>query len=403
MRKTFCLSILLAAVAYLTLPMPGLSESLPSKIGKTRDQIAGKRAREGVLTSDITAYQVRIRSLQGDINGLQQRQDTVQVQLNAKQAELTSIRDRLQRTQDRLAQLRARLAESKKTLAARMVALYKDDQPDMLSVVLEADGFNELLDRADFLSRISEQDDRIVTQVRDLTGQVSKQATELASLERRAQDATNQILAKRNEIANAKQTVVSRQNDLVAVRDKRSSALATIRSSRSDLEGHLQDLVGRQNAIEAKLRAAAASSGGGVSTGPAGPIKRGSGSFIWPVNGPIVSPFGNRNLGGATEFHPGIDIAVPSGTPIRASAAGTVALEQPESASGGYGNFTCIQHSSSISTCYAHQERFVAHVGQHVSQGEVIGISDCTGRCFGPHVHFEVRVNGQVTDPLAYL
>jgi murein DD-endopeptidase MepM/ murein hydrolase activator NlpD len=404
MRKTFCLSILLAALAYLTLPMPGLSESLPAKIGKTRDQIAGKRAKEGVLTTQITAFQVRIRSLQGDINGLQQRQDRVQVDLNAKQAELTSIRDNLQRTQDRLAKLRTRLAGSKRTLAARLVALYKDDEPDMLSVVLTADGFNELLDRADFLSRISEQDNRIVTQVRDLTGQVSKQATQLATLEHRAQDATNQILAKRNEILNAKQTVVSRQSDLVAVRDRRATALASIRSSRSNLEGHLHDLVGRQNQIEAKLRAAAAvSSGGGVSTGSAGPIKRGSGNFIWPVNGPIVSPFGNRNLGGATEFHPGIDIAVPSGTPIRAAAAGTVALEQPESASGGYGNFTCIQHSSTISTCYAHQERFVAHVGQHVSQGEVIGISDCTGRCFGPHVHFEVRVNGQVTDPLAYL
>ena len=399
MRKSFFLPILLAAVAYLALPMPGLSSSLPDKISHYRDRIAGKKRQEGVLTTQITAYNLRIRSLQGDINGLQSRQDKVQVQLNAKQAELNSIRDRLQRAQDRLAQLRARLSAAKQVLAARLVALYKDDAPDMVTVVLEADGFADLLDRADFVSRISEQDNRIVTRVRDLTAQVTKQAKELGSLEAEAQDATNQILAKRNEIASAKNAIVARQNDLQAARGKRAGALHTIQASRRDLEGHLNDLERRQAAIEARLRAAQT----GVSTGPAGPIRRGSGNFIWPVNGPIVSPFGNRNLGGSTEFHPGIDIAVPSGTPIRAAAAGTVAFTQPEAASGGYGNFTCINHGGGISTCYAHQASFAVSAGQHVSQGQVIGISDCTGRCFGPHVHFEVRVNGAVVNPLNYL
>jgi peptidoglycan DL-endopeptidase CwlO len=395
MRKSFFLSILLAAAAYLALPMPGLSSSLDQKIGKARDQIAGKRHQEGVLTTEISAYQVRIRSLQGDISGLQQRQDKAQVDLNAKQAQLNSIRDRLQRTQDRLAKLRARLADSKRVLAARLVALYKDDQPDMVTVVLEADGFADLLDRADFVKRVSDQDNRIVTRVRDLTGQVTKQAEELGALEAEAQDATNVILRKRNEIASAKATVVSRQTELVGARDKRDGALASIRAARGELEGHLHTLEGHQAQIEARLRAAQ----GGVPTGPAGPIKRGSGNFIWPVNGPIVSPFGMR----WGRLHAGVDIAVPSGTPIRASAAGTVAFTQPESSSGGYGNYTCIQHGGGISTCYAHQASFGVSSGQQVSQGQVIGISDCTGHCLGPHVHFEVRVNGAPVDPLGYL
>jgi murein DD-endopeptidase MepM/ murein hydrolase activator NlpD len=395
MRKSFFLSILLAAAAYLALPMPGLSSSLDQKIGKARDQIAGKRQQEGVLTTQITAYQVRIRSLQGEINGLQQRQDKVQVELNAKQAQLASVRDRLQQTRDRLAKLEARLAESKRVLAARLVALYKDDAPDMVTVVLEADGFADLLDRADFVERISQQDNRIVTRVRDLTNQVHKQATELAALEAEVADATNQILAKRNEIAAAKGTIVSRQNELVSAKDKRAGALATIRSARGELEGHLHELEGRQAEIQARLRAAQT----GVATGPAGPIKRGSGGFIWPVNGPIVSPFGMR----WGRLHAGVDIAVPSGTPIRASAAGTVAFTQPEASSGGYGNYTCIQHGGGISTCYAHQTSFGVSSGQHVSQGQVIGSSGCTGHCFGPHVHFEVRVNGAPVDPLGYL
>jgi murein DD-endopeptidase MepM/ murein hydrolase activator NlpD len=397
MRKSFWLSILLAAATYLVLPMPGLSSSLPQKIGKARDQIAGKRAREGVLTTQISAYQVRIRSLQGDISGLQQRQDKVQIELNAKQAELASVRDRLQRTQDRLARLRAKLAASKRTLAARMVALYKDDAPNMVTVVLSADGFGDLLDRADYIGRISDQDNRIITGVRDLAAQVGRQAKQLAVLERQARDAANSIQAKRDEIAAAKGTLVSRQSDLVSARNQRDTALSSIRASRSELESHLHVLEGHQAQIEARLRAA--SSGGGVAIGPAGPIKRGSGNFIWPVNGPIVSPFGMR----WGRLHAGVDIAVPSGTPIRAAAAGTVAFTQPESSSGGYGNYTCIQHGGGISTCYAHQSSFGVSSGQSVSQGQVIGSSGCTGHCLGPHVHFEVRVNGAPVDPLGYL
>jgi murein DD-endopeptidase MepM/ murein hydrolase activator NlpD len=125
--------------------------------------------------------------------------------------------------------------------------------------------------------------------------------------------------------------------------------------------------------------------------------------LIWPVNGPVVSPFGPRTINGSYENHPGIDIAVPSGTPIRAAAAGTVLFTQSEATSGGYGNYTCIDHGGGLSTCYAHQSSFAVSQGQHVSQGQVIGYSDCTGYCFGPHLHFEVRINGAVQDPLNYL
>ena len=95
--------------------------------------------------------------------------------------------------------------------------------------------------------------------------------------------------------------------------------------------------------------------------------------MIWPVNGPITSPFCERRAWEAC--HPGIDIGVPAGTPIRAAAAGRVALMQSVGASGGYGNFTCIQHTGALSTCYAHQSRFARRSGASVSQGQVIGYS----------------------------
>ena len=391
MRKSFFLPLLLTAAAYLLLPMPGLSSSLQQRIGAAQNKIAGKKRQEGVLTSQITGYNLRIRSLQGEINGLQQRQDTVQAQLNTKQAELDAIRNRLQIAQDRLTRLRARLVVAQRVLAARLVALYKDDEPDMVTVVLESNGFADLLDRADFLSRISAEDHRIITTVRDLKAQVTGQVHQLTGLESQAAAAANAIRVKRDEIASAKGAIVSRQSDLVVARNARSGVLSRVRGARHVLEGQLQGLQAKQQ----KLLAAQS----GISVGPAGPIRRGSGRFIWPINGPISSGFGMR----WGRLHAGIDIVAGTGTPIRAAASGTVAFTQPEASSGGYGNYTCINHGGGISTCYAHQSRFLTSAGAHVSQGQVIGLVGNTGHSFGSHLHFEVRVNGAPTNPLGWL
>src|SRR5215212_714703 len=392
MRQPFLLTITCALALYLLLPMAGLSSSLDSQIGKARKQVEGKKAQEGVLTTQLSRYSARIQVLRGDIGELQQRQDKVQVSLNAKQAELTRISDRHQVVQDRLTRLRAKLVAGRALLARRLVALYKDDQPDMVTVVLEAHGFTDLLDRSEFIQRISDQNEQIVTKVRGLSHEVGMAEKRLKGLEVEALAARNDILSKRNEIAGAKQTLVSRQADLLAARNVRSQALAKVRSSREDVEGHLHVLEAKQQAIVARLQGSSGSVSGG-------PIRRGSGQFIWPVNGAVVSGFGMR----WGRPHNGVDIGAGTGTPIRAAAAGTVTLMQGEGASGGYGNFTCIQHGGAISTCYAHQSRFGTSSGAHVSQGQVIGYVGCTGHCFGPHLHFEVRVGGSPVNPLGYL
>jgi murein DD-endopeptidase MepM/ murein hydrolase activator NlpD len=128
----------------------------------------------------------------------------------------------------------------------------------------------------------------------------------------------------------------------------------------------------------------------------AGTIGRGSGGLLQPTNGPFTSPFGQR----WGRLHAGIDLADPTGTPIRAAAAGRVILMAP---TGGYGNYTCIDHGRRVVTCYAHQSRFGTSRGALVEQGEVIGYVGNTGHSFGAHLHFEVRIDGQPVDPMDYL
>ena len=118
--------------------------------------------------------------------------------------------------------------------------------------------------------------------------------------------------------------------------------------------------------------------------------------FLWPVRGPVTSPFGPRNGG----FHTGIDIAVPYGTPVHAARAGTVIQAGWDS---GYGYAVIISHGGGVTTLYAHNSRLLVKVGQEVSQGEIISYSGSSGNSTGPHVHFEIRLNGIPVDPLARL
>ena len=396
MRRAFLLSISLALAAFVLLPMPGMSEQLSSRIGHQRNKVAQKLHHEGVLTTTISSFNDKISGLQGSIRGLQQRETRIQTTLSQKRAELADIQNKLQVARDRLVRLRQQLAVAKGQLAARLVDDYESDDPDIVTVILESHGFDDLLTRADFLERISRQDLQIVGTVKTLKAQATTQANQLTALQGKAQAAANAILNQRNAVAASKNQLVSSREQLQSTRDGRKAVLVRVRSSRVKAQEDLNSLLAQQNQIESQLRNAAPNAftpqGGG------GPIRQGSGRLIWPVNGPITSPFCERRAWEAC--HPGIDIGVPTGTQIHAADSGRVTIAGWE---GGYGNYTCIQHTATMSTCYGHQERILVSVGQSVSQGQVIGISDCTGHCFGPHLHFEVRINGTPVNPLNYL
>ncbi len=263
--------------------------------------------------------------------------------------------------------------------------------------MLNAKGFADLLEREEFISRINDQDRSVIRLVRSARRDAAATAKRLDVLERRQQRVAAAVLTRRNEIAQVRDDLIGTRVGYERTKDGKAAALAKTRSRHRELEGRLDDL----RAQEAKIRAALSPGTAAIRGLPAGPIRSGSGSMIWPVNGPITSPFCEQRAW--ESCHPGIDIGVPAGTPIRAAASGTVALLQGVGASGGYGNFTCIAHSASLSTCYAHQSSFATSMGAHVSQGQVIGYVGCTGRCFGDHLHFEVRINGSVTNPMNYL
>jgi murein DD-endopeptidase MepM/ murein hydrolase activator NlpD len=388
MKKSFLLPIALAVVLYMVLPLPGLSAPLSTRIEQKREQIERHKAKEGVLSTTIQRFSTRIDAVQGQISATERRLARVQSSLDRQKAKLLAVRNRLEAARDRLARLRSELATARRVLANRLVEIYKADAPDALTVILESDGFGDLLERAEFLKRISDQDREITDRVRRLRDTARDQAVQLADLEEQEQLTAERILQERDQVAAVENQLVGARDQLAAARADRRGALAQVRDSRVRLEGDLAALEREQARVQAALQGAGQTFDG--------PIKHGGGALIWPVNGPVVSGFGMR----WGRLHAGVDIAVPAGTAIHAADSGRVVLMGWV---GGYGNYTCVQHTTSMSTCYAHQSSFATSNGASVSQGQVIGYVGCTGHCFGDHLHFEVRINGAPVDPLGYL
>jgi len=381
-------------VALLGGSAPAPAQSLESKLEAREAQLSKAHERSGVLSTTIARDGERIDRLTGEVAVLRRQEEAVEVRLDAKQAELDRAVAELDTAKKRLAAMRAHLKRALVSLRERLVAIYETGTPDLLSVIVGANGYDELVNRTEYLDRIHGMDEAIVGRVRELRDQVKRTVERLRTAKDRIESARDAIAAEEQALATARTAVQQRQSALLAARGARVAALRKIRAHEEELDGSV-----------AKIQAQIAARLAGYGSAPlsAGPIRYGGGGLIWPVDGPVVSGFGSRTINGSYEYHPGIDIAVPSGTPIRAADDGTVIFTEPESSSGGYGNYTCIDHGGGLSTCYAHQSSFAVSAGQRVSQGQVIGYSDCTGYCFGPHLHFEVRINGEVTDPMAYL
>ncbi|MGB3098697.1 MAG: peptidoglycan DD-metalloendopeptidase family protein [Solirubrobacterales bacterium] len=373
------LGIGLALLAVFAGSTSAPAQDLQGKLDEKQGKLTDAKGDKSVLTTEISAYSGKIDKLTGEVAALRNRQAKVQ-------AELDEAEKQLKIEEDNLEILRERLARTTRILRERLVAIYKSEQPDALTVLLESDGFDDVLQQYEYLQRIESSDSGIVSNVRDLRDNTRETVARITAVR-------DSIAAKRAELARNRAELESREAQLASAREGSRKQL-------SQVTGHIDRLEGDIDAIEGDIQAelaaaAAASSPDAPATLPAGPIQGGSAGMIWPVNGPVVSPFGQR----WGRLHAGVDIAVPSGTPIRAAKSGVIALAAPY---GGYGNYTCINHGGGLSTCYAHQSSFAITSGS-VSQGDVIGYVGCTGSCFGDHLHFEVRVNGAPTDPMGYL
>jgi len=360
------------------------------RIAELQADISAAKQQEGVLTSQLGAVVTELRAAQSAVEHAEGSLDLLEAELASEQSRLERLTVLLAEQTRRLNRLQEEYRRAVEILEARVRAIYIEEEPDALSVLVSATTFGDLIDGYEFVSRIGLQDQRIAGQVETAKRRAAekRRATEHTQ---RLTAATVSVIAARTDQARAvRNELASNRDTLAAARMLKQSALATSRDTREEYLQEVDALAAESASLAAAIREAQA---GASSTGTGTPSASG---FIWPVNGTVVSGFGWR----WGRMHEGIDISASSGTPIWSAAAGTVIHS---GWLGGYGNLVVVDHGNGLATAYAHASAILVGVGQQVSQGETLSLVGSTGNSSGPHLHFEVRVNGAAVDPLFYM
>jgi len=392
-RRLAYLSVLLLVLASSaaagTSDLRDKQSQIQDRIAALRNKIEWANSKSGVLTSQISLVTAEIRSLEDDVARASAMLDAIESDLAVRRNKLATLTQiHLLQTAE-LNRLKREHAAAEVRAGRRLVAIYQEADPTTVDVVLASRSFTDLLDQLDFLGEIGRQDQSI--------------AQELSTAKLKMRDARAKTNAARKQVAEAARGLerqldaqLVERNRLVSVQDQLADARATKQRTLSQVQQSKEEFLHEHAGLEqasrelaAKIQAAQRSSTvsvGGVSAS----------GYIWPAAGPVTSTFGWR----WGRMHEGIDIAAPSGTPIRSAAGGTVIYA---GWLGGYGNLVVVDHGGGVSTAYAHMSSIASGNGQGVAQGQVIGYVGSTGHSTGPHLHFEVRINGQAVDPLGYL
>ena len=403
MARRLVLLLVLAAGLVALLPaggalagdISGQKASVDAKLAAVQAKLAADQHRASALNTQIGHLTSNIHALESRVGDVSSQLDVLRRDVALHQRRLDKLDELFHLQTVRYTYLRREYHLALQRLDQRLVAIYKQNDPSTIDVLLAAKSFQDVLDQLDYLGAIAVQDKHVATAVAAAKHQVAAARAHTRTVQQHVQLEQKVIEGRAQQVEILRAQLVSSQGHLAGARSAKSHALVATKEQIQQEVGESQALASASAALAARLKSAS-SSGTSTDTTSTSTAPAGAPSFIWPVAGPITSPFGMR----WGTLHPGIDIGVPSGTPVHAAAAGKVVWCGWMS---GYGNLVMIDHGGGYATAYGHNTRVAVSCGQDVQQGEVIAYSGCTGFCTGPHVHFEVRVNGTPVDPLGYL
>jgi murein DD-endopeptidase MepM/ murein hydrolase activator NlpD len=366
-----------------------------SKLSQVQQQLVASKQREIALTHQVGALTSSIHQVELQVGGVSQKLSVLTSDIALHRARLVKLDELLHLQTQRYTILRRQYRYAVQRLDQRLVRIYEEPSPTALDVLLAAKNMKDVLDEMSYLGAIASQDKHIAARVQTSKLQAAAARRHTVSVKKTVATETEVIRGRAQQVAILQAQLLSKQGKLSGLRGSKNTALLATRDAIQQEIRESQSLQAASAELAAKLRAGSGGSGTTTTTGGSGG-HQGAPHFIWPVSGPITSPFGMR----WGVLHPGIDIGVPTGTPVHAAAAGQVVWCGWMS---GYGNFVVIDHGGGYATAYGHNSKVLVHCGEDVRQGQVVSLSGCTGYCTGPHVHFEVRVNGTPVDPLGYL
>jgi murein DD-endopeptidase MepM/ murein hydrolase activator NlpD len=370
------LATLLMMVFFISAVLPVYADELE----ETRRQLEAISRNIDATQSKVTSVKKQESSIMGQIQSLEKEISSTENQITATEDRIIFLQDSIVATQADIEETEQNLKEKSELLSERLVVLHEQGEVTYLEVLLSATDFKDFLTRYEMVNNIIEQDVDLIASINQ-----DKQ-----DLEMRKSD----LEVKKKELENALKQQESMRAQLDEQKAEKKQILTSVQQERAAYEKALQELEETSRQLEKMIRQLQGDSSEALGTGV----------YTWPTPGytSISSPYGMRfhPILKQRKMHTGVDIRAPMGATIVAADSGKVIHA---GWMGGYGQVLVVDHGNGISTLYAHQSAFLVGNGDTVSRGQAIGKVGSTGWSTGPHLHFEVRINGSYTDPMPYI
>lgn len=365
--RVVALLILVAVMGAAGLVQAGELEDAQQELNRIQDMIEQKQAEFQKLTSQE-------KSVTRDLNKIEAELDALQADLRDLQSQLTKTEGNIAQAEVDIADAQGRLDVRNALMMKRIRAMSEVGYVNYLEVILGSRSFSDFLGRFELLRQVLSSDVTLFREVREEKRQLEVKKAYLEE--------------QKAELTRLKDDTTARQAAVESKQAAKEKLLGQLRNSKEAIQDALDELEKTSKQLEdyiLQIQLAAQRAGGKP-------------SFTWPANGPITSRFGNRfhPILKVYKMHTGIDIGVPRGTTVKASAPGYVILA---GWAGGYGKCVIIDHGGYWSTLYAHMDSISVSLNQQVSAGQMVGKVGSTGYSTGPHLHFEIRFKGEPQDP----
>ena len=378
-------------------------DDVNGKISDLQGQIDSEEAYQAELSEQISLYQQQIALIDEQINALED-------QIEEKNAEIDTLQVEISTLEEEIAAKQVEIDETYALFKERMVALYQAGETSSLAMLLSSDSFADFVTNVQLMQAVSESDQQLVEKLRTQKEEQQAQKDEKEAAEAEVQAALTQIQQDEEQLVLERADQQSARESLEAAYAESKTAMQDLEAMKANYEANREEIEAEEAAVEAELQQLYASMASSSSSSSSGSSSSGSSSnvivdtgdlsFRWPLPGytTVTSGYGAR--WGTT--HTGIDISGGGcyGSPIVAAESGTVILCQWYST---YGQCIIVDHGGGYSTLYAHMSAYAVSTGDYVTKGQTIGYVGDTGNVTGPHLHFEVRINGATQNPLNYV
>lgn len=343
-------SLILMLIAILTFTVCGAGLAFAATEGELRNELDGVETAQDELSK-------KMAQLEKDIKELQKKVDNLNYLINQTAEEISSTEQRIQKKEKEM-------TEREDTLNERLKVMYKNGSVGFVDILLGSSSISEFVSNVEIIQKIYKND-------MDVLDTLKKEHEELTEIKASLEEKKVTLAAQKTDLAAEKTSLDAKKKEFEAEEDK-------LKAEADRLTAEIINLMDKDSPYV-------------------------GGEFTWPCPASryISSSFGNRlhPTLNVWKFHTGIDIGCSAGKDIVAAASGKVIMSQWY---GGYGNCVMIDHGGGIVTLYGHASKLLVSKGQVVKQGQVIALVGSTGRSTGPHLHFEVRKNGQYIDPMSY-